>query len=139
MLSNCNEPSAIRRKRYSNKPLAMADATSQFRSVLDKLLSPACAVGRHRIGTASCFDETECGQLGAWFDEAATSLTISYGPPIQPQPAFPGEDVDRAACWRDGDRVLYALLSWDDNTRYRTLTLGIAARGTVVAGCWGDT
>lgn len=117
----------------------MADATSQFRLVLAKLLSPACAVGRHRIATASCFDEAEYHQLGAWFDEAVAALTAVYGPSITPQPAFPGEEVECAACWRDTDRVLYTLLSWGDNTRYRTLTLGVAARGTVVAGCWRDS
>lgn len=116
----------------------MPDAETTLHAVLTRLSSPACAVGRHQIGTASCFDEAEYDQLGAWFDEAVAKLTGVYGSPIQPQPSFPGEHVDRAVCWRDGDRVVYALLSWSDNTRYRTLTLGVAARGTVVAGCWSD-
>lgn len=116
----------------------MTDATNQFRAVLIKLSSPACGVCRHQIATASCFDESEYDQLGAWYDEAVDSLTAVHGSPMRPQPAFPGEHIDRASCWRDGDRVLYALLSWTDNTRYRTLTLGVAARGTVVVGCWSD-
>jgi hypothetical protein len=114
------------------------DATASFHQVLNQLLSPACGVCRHHIATASCFDEIGYDQLGAWFDEAVVALNGVYGMPIQPQPSFPGEDVERAACWRVRDRVVYALLSWGDNTRNRTLTLGIAARGTVVSGCWKD-
>jgi hypothetical protein len=65
-------------------------------------------------------------------------LAAMDGPPLEPTPAFPGAHVDRAACWRRERGMLYALLSWEDNTRIRILTLGLARRGTVVAGCWAE-
>lgn len=107
-----------------------------FPEALDRLRSPGCGVGAYDFGPASCFDEEAYERLGVMFDEAVAAFTACEGTPLQPTPTFPDKHVERAACWRRGDRMLYAVLSWEDNTRYRLLTLGLARRGTVVAGCW---
>ena len=109
-----------------------------FAEVLARLRSPACGTCRHEVGTAWFLDEAEYDRLGSLFDEAVAEFTSSDGPPLDPVPRFPGLDVERAACWRRGEAVLYVVLSWGDNTRCRSLTLGLARRGTVVAGCWGS-
>jgi hypothetical protein len=108
-----------------------------FEEVLARLREHESGACRYDYGPASCFDEEPCERLGAMFAEAVAAFTDRHGPPLEPTPAFPGIDVERAACWRRRDGVLYALLSWSDNTRNRHLTVGFAQRGTVVAGCWG--
>jgi hypothetical protein len=103
-----------------------------FAEVLDRLRSPACGACRYEFGPASCFDDEGYGRLGALYAEAVAGLTATDGPSLEPTPTFPGVDVEQAACWRRGGGVLYALLSRGDNTRLRSLTLGLARRGTVV-------
>ena len=111
--------------------------TAPLDDVLARLSEPGCGVCRYEFGPVSCFDDEPYERLGAMFAEAVAALTASDGPPLAPTPSFPGVDVERAACWRRGAGVVYALLSWGDNTRYRHFAVGFARRGTVVAGCWG--
>jgi hypothetical protein len=106
--------------------------------ILTSLKSPACPVCRYHFGPASCFDDDEYEKLGAMYDEAVSTLTAALGSQFDPIPSFPGECVERAACWQRGNEVVYAILTFADNTRYRSLILGVARRGTVVTGCWGS-
>jgi hypothetical protein len=107
---------------------------TSFSDALNQLRSPACGVCRFVIGSASCFDEEPFERLGAQYAEALAALTATDGPPLEPAPVFQGVDVERAACWRREQGTLYALLSWEDNTRIRVLTAGIARQGTLGGG-----
>jgi len=108
-----------------------------FDEALARLGEHGCRVCRYEFGPVSCFDEEPYERLGDMFAEAVAALTGRDGPPITPTPSFPGVDVERAACWRRDSGMVYAVLSWADNTRSRCLAVGFARRGTVVAGCWG--
>src|SRR4051794_3232768 len=108
-----------------------------FAEALARLRAPECGTCRYEFGPASFTEEGEYDRLVDWYAEAVAALTAEGGPPLEPTPAFVGGiDVERAACWRRPGAIAYVLLSWGDNTRYRLLTLGLARRGTVVAGCW---
>jgi hypothetical protein len=109
-----------------------------FSEALAALRSPACGVCRYRFGPAGFDDEDGYDRLGTQFTEAVAALTETDGPPLDPGPTFPGMDIERAVCWRRGERAAYVALSWEDNTRCRFLTLGLARRGEVIAGVWGD-
>lgn len=100
--------------------------------ILDQLQRCESGACKHRIGWASFADEDDYDQLGQQFDEAVAAFTASDGEPIHPTPRFPDEYVERAACWQRGTMILYVLLAFEDNTRIRTLTIGLARPGTVV-------
>jgi hypothetical protein len=103
-----------------------------FSEIVASLQTASAGVCEHLVGSASFVDEGDYEQLGLQYDDAVAAFTRSDGTPVEPTPRFPGLDVERAACWRRGDLTLYAVLTFGDNTRIRTLTLGIARRGTVV-------
>ncbi len=103
-----------------------------LQEVLSQLQRRESGVCQHRIGWASFLDEDDYDQLGRQFDEAVAAFTASDGEPVDATPRFPGEDVERAACWKRGAMTLYVLLAFEDNTRIRTLTIGLARPGTVV-------
>lgn len=111
--------------------------TVDFEEALARLSAPECGVCRYEFGPAPCDDDVAYERLGAMFEEAVATFTGHDGPPLVPTPSFSGIDAERAACWRRDRGVVYVLLSWSDNTRYRHLSIGFARRGTVVAGCWG--
>jgi hypothetical protein len=102
-----------------------------FSEALARLTTDAGVVCRFRVGSASFDDEAEWERLGAEFDEAARAFTAAYGAPLAGPCDYPGQDVDRSACWLVAGKVLYALLTLEDNTRIRWLTLGVANRGEV--------
>lgn len=109
-----------------------------FVEAMARLRSPGCEACRYPF-SASFLDEEDYARLGDWYDEAVAALTASDGPPLEPTPRIAEPiDVERVACWRRPGGLAFALLSWGDNTRVRYLEIGLAARGTLFTGCWGQ-
>lgn len=104
-----------------------------FSTALSELQAGRTGACKHLVGSAWFLDEEDYDRLGQQFDEAVAAFTASDGEPIQPTPRFPGQDVDKAKCWRRGVMILYVALTFGDNTRIRMLTIGLAHPGTVVA------
>lgn len=104
-----------------------------FSTTLSELRAGRTGACKHLVGSASFLDEEEYDQLEQQFDEAVLAFSASDGEPIQPTPRFPGQDVEKAKCWRRGAMILYVVLTFGDNTRMRMLTIGLAHPGTVVA------
>ena len=102
-------------------PIAYSEALARLRGRQPDL-------GRYPIGSA-WFDEEHYDRLGEQFDEAVRALSQAHGVPLPGGYAFPGLHVEKSACWDWGDGVVYAVLTWEDNTRQRTLTLGCCLRG----------
>lgn len=96
---------------------------SSFRETVNKLKSPDCEPCRHWF-SASFIDDAEYDRLEEWYHELADALTIIDGAPMAAM-QLPGVDVERSVCWKRGDKTLYAVLSWGDNTRVRILTVGL--------------
>ena len=94
-----------------------------FQEGLSKLRSSSCEPCRHWY-SASFADDVEYDLLEEWYNEAVTALTITDGTP-NIAPRLPGFDAERCTCWKRGEMMLYALLSWGDNTRVRILTVGL--------------
>jgi hypothetical protein len=111
-----------------------------FAEALDRIRSPGCGACRFRFDPASFMDEDDYARLGRWYAEAVAALSATDGPPLDPPPRVAEPvAVDRVACWRRPGGMAFALLWWGDNTRVRYLEIGVAARGTVFAGCWAGT
>jgi hypothetical protein len=103
--------------------------------VLTAVQSPGAGPCLFRF-SASAFDDDDYDRLGAWYDEAAATLAGTFGPPLEPCPrVIEPIDVERVACWRRPGGFAFVLLWWGDNTRVRLLEVGLAAPGTVFAGC----
>lgn len=108
-----------------------------FAEALASIQSPDCGTCRYRLAPASFLDEEDYVRLGRWYTEAVAALTAAYGAPLDPPPRVAEPlDVEQVACWRRTGGMAFVLLWWGDNTRTRYLDLGLAARGTVFAGCW---
>ncbi len=94
-----------------------------------QLSAGAC---KYVVERASFIDEEDYDRLGQQYDEAVAAFNASDGESLEPTPRFPGQDVEKARCWKRGAMILYVLLSFEDNTRIRCLTIGVARHGTVV-------
>jgi hypothetical protein len=105
------------RDRNKGKPML------SFHESLAKLRSPKCEPCRHGF-SASFLDDDEYDRLEQWYNEAVSAFTASDGTPCA-APPLPGADVERVTCWQRNDKLLYAVLSYGDNTRVRILTIGL--------------
>lgn len=105
---------------------------ADFLEILAQMKSGKMFVGRHLVGSAFFLDEEEYARQGEMFADAVRQLTISLGEPIQPNPHFPGLDVEKGSFWQKDKKFFYALLTFEDNTRIRDFYLGVARRGEVV-------
>lgn len=94
-----------------------------FHESLAKLQSPKCEPCRYWF-SASFLDDNDYDRLEQWYNEAVSAFATSDGQPCA-APPLPGADVERVTCWQRGNQLLYAVLSWGDNTRVRILTIGL--------------
>lgn len=108
----------------------------EFPVILSQLRSGIGGRCEHAIGSAGIADETNWDRLRAQYDEAVRTFTATYGEPAKIQYGFPGKEIEQATCWEQSGKILYALLSYLDNTRIRRLTLGVSTSDelTIVAG-----
>jgi hypothetical protein len=114
-----------------------SDVVVLFAEALSRLQSPNCGTCRYRFGPASFEDEEDYDKLGRWYADAVAALTNDFGPPLEPPPQIAEPiDAEKVACWRRPGGMAFVLLAWEDNTRVRYLEVGLAARGTMFAGCW---
>lgn len=105
---------------------------ADFAEILSQMRAEKVFAGRHLIGSSSIGEEEEYDRLGNLFEQAVRDLSAVHGEPIQPSPQFPGLEVEKAACWQSDNKILYALLTLEDNSRIRNFLLGAARRGEVV-------
>lgn len=98
-----------------------------FPDVLARLQTGIGDRSHYVVGSAGIGDEDDWNRLGAQFDEARRTFTQTYGEPAKIKVSFPDAQVERVVCWEISGKILYALLSYLDNTRIRRLTLGVCS------------
>lgn len=102
-----------------------------FDEILARLSGGRSGTCRYQIGSAWFGDEQVYDRLGEQYARAVSELSAVFGEPISGKCVFPGIDVEQVSCWNHAGKIVYAMLSFEDSTRIRVLTLGVTRRGTV--------
>ncbi len=104
--------------------------TLSLAEVLPLLQSGVFKRCEYHVGSAFFVDdEKNWAKLDLEFAESTRALNATYGEPEREEYVYPGEDVSRLACWKIPGGFVYVMLSYQDNTRIRILTLGMCDTG----------
>lgn len=96
-----------------------------FASALLRLASGANELCEHRADQTSVFDDEASERLSQRYEAAVSAFTDAFGDPSRDAFRFPDLEVECAACWERPGKILYAAVSLEDNTRLRTLIVGV--------------